>query len=73
MSLVSVHADFTKVANALERIAEALERLAPPIMYDREKLEILDLKDMHNVIDFKPTDRTDETEWQRFAPRNNYD
>ena len=72
MALIQITADLNKTVSLLERIAIALERLAPP--QEVPSSEMLDLHDLHNVHEWPSAQKPEDPEsrWENYGPRRNY-
>ena len=66
MALLQITTDLSRLVKVLERVAEALERLSPPIPTDLEVSTVEDIKSY--IKDEKEEDR----DWDPWGPRNDY-
>jgi hypothetical protein len=70
MALIEIRADLSRVAKALERMVELLEKMAPPTMYDPNLLPSTE-EDFH-VISYEVKPPGDDDIWTTYGPRRNY-
>lgn len=71
MALIQITADLTRVAKALERIAEKLDQMFPEP--EEEIIEPSTEKDLHVVSYKESTFEPDPDDlWKEYAPRRNY-
>ena len=70
MALIQITADLNRTVALLERIAIALERLAP--LQEVPSREFLDVDSLHNVSEWPGVQPDPESRWEDYGPRRNY-
>jgi hypothetical protein len=68
MTLIEIKTDLSRVAKALERIADSIERISPPP--SDEPIELTTNEDLYNISD-NVINVPDEI-WKDYGPRRNY-
>lgn len=69
MALIEIKTDLTRVAKALERIADALDRLSPlPVEITYQPSTEEDV----SFIEYEGEATSDDEMWRNYGPRSNY-
>lgn len=69
MALIEIRADLSRVAKALEKIAELLERIVPP---EAPSFDPSTDEDVYQIPSFDIRPPGEDDLWMTYGPRRNY-